>query len=263
MATEKPTTKRAMLYTLADPRRPEVVRYIGWTSQNPQQRLASHLCDARNHTIQNYKARWLRLLLANGLKPIQRMIAILEVHEAPDCERRYISVLRAEGVRLVNGTDGGEGSLNPSPEMRARKAEATRKQMASPEARSILRMASLGNKHALGRKHTLEAREKMKAAIQQRTSKTEMQEKMGEMARKAWADPKVRAKLAVANLGQRATPETCAKRAESMRNRPPFTAEHCANISKAARNRPPVSIETRAKLAEAGRIVWARKKGVC
>lgn len=73
--------------------------------------------------------------------------------EVPRCERaeweiKFIATAREMRLDLVNGTSGGDGCFNPTPELRARFSESRR-----------------GEKHwNFGKHHSFETREKMSVA---------------------------------------------------------------------------------------------------
>src|SRR4051812_7394253 len=64
-------------------------------------------------------AFWRRVAAKHGVTVQVECEGLLE-SEAHAYERLLIASLKAQGVRLVNLTDGGEGSLNPSEETRAK-----------------------------------------------------------------------------------------------------------------------------------------------
>ena len=191
MADAKTTTKTACLYTLSDPSTGEV-RYCGWTSQTPHNRLLGHVVDARIGRP-GHRCNWIRSLMTRGLKPSMRVVARLEIAEAPSTEMRYIAALRTAGVRLVNQTDGGEGTFGFrhsdsaraaisraqqgktfSPEYRAAISAAKRGKPKSPEHRAALSASLTGKPQSekqvaanfarRGSRHTNETRAKMSAA---------------------------------------------------------------------------------------------------
>jgi hypothetical protein len=192
-------SKTVFIYALVDPRTQEV-RYVGKTACT-EERLRGHLYETQ--TKHTYKGKWLAQLRREGLKP--ELVILEEVPEEvwQDAERRQITLYRAAGARLTNGTDGGEGPLgrvcspetrgrmsvaqvgkthtpearakigesarNRSPEARAKMSEAariaaTKRKPISPETRKRMAAASRGNKYALGNKLSAESRARMSAA---------------------------------------------------------------------------------------------------
>jgi len=122
------------IYGLVDPRTEEI-RYIGKTEQIPDCRLTQHVHRARTTDRNTHLLNWLRLMLDADMVP---SITILEIVDAggPDWqerEREWIAHGHESGWPLTNSTSGGEGIIDPSPEVR--------------KARSV-RMK--GNKYASG-----------------------------------------------------------------------------------------------------------------
>ncbi len=116
---------KSFVYALIDPRNNEL-RYVGKTY-----RLKERIYDHLHHVgrgDQTYKARWLRLLVAEGLDPIVLTLAYVLHVEAAALEVQYIKTLRGYGVRLTNLTDGGDGTPGLR---RAPVSDATRKKISA------------------------------------------------------------------------------------------------------------------------------------
>lgn len=115
---------RFLIYALTCPRC-GAVRYVG-KSTTGMVRTRQHLTPSML-AQRCYRTRWLRSLLAGGLKP---GVTILEELVAVDglaaAEVRWIAHGRAAGWPLTNGTDGGDGTPGSvrSPESRARMSAA-------------------------------------------------------------------------------------------------------------------------------------------
>lgn len=86
----------------------EAGRYIGVTSVLPEQRLKRHLAEARNSRKSNHRLHWLRALEAPP--DIEVIEWVLPMHRV-EREKYWIALFRDYGHKLVNGTDGGEGTL--------------------------------------------------------------------------------------------------------------------------------------------------------
>lgn len=140
------------IYALIDPRVSDAVqrvRYVGKTSLTVDQRIAMHISASRDPRSRQGKlrcARWIRTLLARGLRPQYEMVAEVSFAESNLAECAAIAAYRAKGCPLTNLTDGGEGTsgYKKSDAARARQSELNR-----------------GHKIWLGRKHTLATRLKM------------------------------------------------------------------------------------------------------
>lgn len=108
-ATKRPPGAVGVIYALRDVRHDDC-RYVGLTTLSPQERLWSHWSCARAGKPQAvYK--WMAKRLHD-----QQLVAleVLEVvmtnkSDLGAAEKRWIERLRAEGHRLLNLTDGGEG----------------------------------------------------------------------------------------------------------------------------------------------------------
>jgi hypothetical protein len=100
----------ATVYGLIDPRT-GLLRYIGVTNSRLRTRLANH-CNEARRGAPNHRCRWIRQILASGLRPL-----IASVEECSDTDGRleeqfHIALARADGIKLVNRTDGGDGAPN-------------------------------------------------------------------------------------------------------------------------------------------------------
>jgi hypothetical protein len=97
----------AIVYVLKDG---DEIRYVGKSlKDNPNLRLSEHLWSARNGR-KTYVARWLRGLLRKGRSPTVEIIEKCGADAVADREISWIAKYRAEGSRLTNLTDGGEGT---------------------------------------------------------------------------------------------------------------------------------------------------------
>jgi hypothetical protein len=107
----------ARIYTLSDPRTLEV-RYVGMTTKTLAARLRSHLKNYKHE--RNHRAFWILSLQKAGVAPVIAELEMVPVDERAAAERKWIAFYRMQGARLVNATDGGEGTLGlkMSPEAR-------------------------------------------------------------------------------------------------------------------------------------------------
>lgn len=123
----------ARIYALVDPRDKQV-RYVGMTTQPLRERYGAHLRDCRADT---YRSHWINALRALALKPIMVELETVPINDRADAERRWIAFYRGTGVRLVNATDGGEGTLGLKKSLAERLAigEASRRRFQDPQAR--------------------------------------------------------------------------------------------------------------------------------
>lgn len=189
--------KTTFLYTLNDPRTGEI-RYLG-KSDNPFQRFKKHLCDRRA----SHKVHWIQSLRALGLSPTMDLLDEIPDSQWQFWEKEYVRVFRAIGIRLTNGTDGGEGpsGLVHSAETKeklskirlGKKLSTGHRQKISiilrgnqrglgyrhtPEARQKMSESRRGNQYALGMRHTPETRQKISRATRGRTLSPEHRQKL-------------------------------------------------------------------------------------
>lgn len=137
-------------------------RYIGKT-KNPRDRVSQHVCEARRET--HHRACWIKSLGGLGVRPILEILDEVPEAEASFWEREYIRLYKALGFDLVNGTDGGEGIHNPSPEVRkkfqiANRGENNPAYGSKASADTILQRVQ----KLKGRRRTTEQRAKMSAS---------------------------------------------------------------------------------------------------
>lgn len=95
------------IYKLIDPETNEI-RYVGRTIQTLPNRLKKHLkADDKTHRV-----NWIKSLHNKGFEP--KIELICETNTFDDCcelERFYILKYKKLGFKLVNMTDGGDGSI--------------------------------------------------------------------------------------------------------------------------------------------------------
>lgn len=124
-----------VIYVLKNPRTLEI-RYVGWTRKKPGDRLKTHVWDSVRHPHQTYRQAWIMSLVSIGLTPIIEVIESGTGEGWGEAERKWIARYRAQGARLVNGTDGGDGVPGwGTPEQRSAIRKAVHAQR-TPEERS-------------------------------------------------------------------------------------------------------------------------------
>src|SRR5208283_1122361 len=151
-------------------------------------------------------------------------------------EIERIAYWRAQDVRLVNLTDGGEGpsGYRHSAETKQKMSMARTGQKRSPEACANMSKARKGQKHG---PPSVEARANMRAA---------------QLGRKHSAE--TRAKISAAHIGMSygpLPPEQRAKMSAASKGHSK-SLEHCANISAGLKGRV-ITAEWRAKLSDAAK----------
>lgn len=129
-------SKTTFIYALCEPGTRKV-RYIG-KSKHPRQRLTEHLLESATH--KTHLGNWLRSL--GRKKPNLVVLSEVDAIIGNAEEIRYIAAARGSlGMALVNGTDGGDGLTNPSPETREKLRRAI-----TPERAAFLGNLNRGRK---------------------------------------------------------------------------------------------------------------------
>lgn len=105
------------IYALCEPNS-RTVRYIG-KANDPKRRFQGHL--HKSVKFNTYLGRWLRSL--NGEKPELVVLREVPIEQWEAAEERYIRLARGLGMRVVNGSDGGEG-VTFTPEVKAKMSAA-------------------------------------------------------------------------------------------------------------------------------------------
>jgi hypothetical protein len=142
------------------------LRYVGKTSKPLQQRVRTHLKDARKKT--DHKCRWIQSLVRSGLVP--DAFVIEEVDGSGDEEEiHHIAQFRSIGCDLVNYAPGGRGVTAHSEETKRRIGDANRGAVVSDETR--LKISTAGK----GRKFSTEHRARIAAANERRWSEGKME----------------------------------------------------------------------------------------
>lgn len=127
------------IYLLIDPRT-GLVRYVGVTAGPLNVRMRKHLHMARRGE-DSHRSAWIRQLLELGVSPLPWVLE-LTLDRRRECF--WIAHYRSAGIDLTNGTDGGDGLTNPSPELRQKIADSVRGFRHTAEARAKIRAAQLG-----------------------------------------------------------------------------------------------------------------------
>ncbi len=94
------------IYTLSDSLG---VRYVGQT-KNLKLRYYRHIFDGKNNGGKNKRCSWVKSLLNKNEKPIMEIIDEINEKEWVFWEQYWISQFKTWGFKLVNDSDGGEGS---------------------------------------------------------------------------------------------------------------------------------------------------------
>lgn len=193
--------KAYFVYTLSSSASPDEIRYVGLTT-NPASRLRGHNKCANKKSLKSHKANWIRSVKADGHVVQMNIIhSGMTEEEAKAKEVEIIARMRADGVRLTNSTDGGDG---------------VRGYVFTDEAREKIRLAGIG-----------------------RTQKPESIERTAAAHRGKIVSAETRARIAEA--ARNISPETREKLAEAARNSSPEKrAKIATKVSKINRMSPPL-----------------------
>lgn len=135
-------------------------------------------------------------------------------------ETFWIAKYRAEGARLTNTTAGGEGLVNPPPEVRAK-----------------IGAAQVGNRNCVGRVMSDETRRLIGAANKGRKHSEEARSRMSLAQTGRAHSEETRAKISAANQGKGPSRETIEKARRSNIGRG-LSDEHKKKLSLARRGKP-------------------------
>jgi hypothetical protein len=127
----KMSNKPWVIYVLKHPRTGEV-RYVGVTVKKPSYRLSEHISEAVQSVRKTYKSRWILSLVSIGLHPLIEIIESSCGDGWQDAEHRWIAKYRSQGIRLVNATDGGDGTIGlRGAQTREKRSETSKKWQAA------------------------------------------------------------------------------------------------------------------------------------
>lgn len=217
------------IYGLVDPRT-NAVRYVGKTWGSVEKRRRTHVNCA--HLRKTHKDYWILQLLNAGTQPD---VVVLETCSRVGWQARemyWIAKLRADGVELTNGTNGGDGNngIVFTAEARRKMSEKAKGRRASQETRQLLSEVSKG------RIITQEQRDKISRSLTGRTVPEDLRVKRAEAIRQSsdvmkekqaarWArtGPDERRKLA------KKTQDTLASSGKGLRDAPRTPCDRCGH----------------------------------
>lgn len=226
-----------IIYTLKNPRTNEV-RYVGWTKRGGNRRLNTHIQEAVGKIATTHKARWILSLLSVGIRPVMDVIESGTGEGWREAEQRWIALFRAQGVRLTNATDGGEGTVGYKPSAKARELTSLRTKGKPMNPDHLAKWHAGALAANLGRSLSQEHRDKL-AKLQK--GKKRPQEATAPMlaanfARlRAGVSPETRAKISAVHTGMKASEETRAKMSAAHAGKPWSEAHREARAKKGGR----------------------------
>ena len=198
-------TRADIIYGLLDPVTGEC-RYVGKTGGRIDKRLKGHLSDARRRKFESIpRFRWINSL-SLSLPP--------RIVELERCERdwreaevEWIAVMKREGARLLNCTDGGEGAegYKHSPEMRARMSKVATALAKDPQLREL---RSIALKAAYAKP---EVKARLSKALKAAASRPEVKDRMRRAQKMSCNRPEIKAQRSASLKGRTISPEWRAK----------------------------------------------------
>jgi len=119
-------TKVVYIYGLFDPREPEHIRYVGKSNADRiRGRIHTHKKSVLYEKSKvNYRLNWLKKLEKQQVKFEYRIIEVCTSLNWQEKERYWIKKLKEEGHKLTNSTAGGDGCIEPTPELRKKLSES-------------------------------------------------------------------------------------------------------------------------------------------
>lgn len=103
--------KKSYIYALINPLNDQLF-YIG-KSINPKKRLSNHFCRS-NLNKNGLVNTLLRKLKKKNIKPIVKILCVCYIKNENIMEKRYISIYKNNGYKLLNQRSGGDGWQNIS-----------------------------------------------------------------------------------------------------------------------------------------------------
>lgn len=205
------------IYTISDgPGGPPV--YVGKTHGTLRKRLTSHIFDARRLGHRPL-AQWVRGLLEGGREPhIEELDSVQAGDDWVEAERFWIAQMRAFGFRLLNVSEGGEGTAGYSftPEQRERLRIAHAGQVRRPSTvekfrRTMAEKRASGWRKQMppdaGRKSAQTRRQRYPDGVKRKPVEytAELRARIS-AARRAVDSPEFRARISMAKRGRKTGP---------------------------------------------------------
>ena len=244
-----------IIYGLFDASKPDEIRYVGKTRQQPTVRFVCHLSRSLRER-DTHKARWIHRTLAEGGHVDMRVLTTTDtLEEANRLERLHIKMLREAGAKLTNETDGGDGGLGHKVSDIHRKiiSERHRNRPKPPDQRAKISAALKGRPCPEMTKDKLRHHAPSEMALRNLAFGRAIGQEKGRPK-----STEHREKLRLANIGKHLSDETKRKISLTLEGRPSpmkgriLSPNHRQKISNAMRGRI-YSAETRAKIGAANK----------
>ena len=206
------TAETTFIYGLVCPTSGEI-RYVG-KADNPNRRLVYHISAAKRQTEDNYKARWLRKLLHQELRPELTILEECPTADWPEREIYWISQFE----NLTNTAEGGKGGRVFTDEQREELSLQFKEKWQDPDYRKYTTDAirnawqspELRSEHSELSKEMWKNSEYRKA-ISQNSQKMwqnpEYRKVISQNSQKNWKNPEYRARITEAVTERMNRPE--------------------------------------------------------
>lgn len=206
--------------------------YVGQTSRG-ELRFKEHFSE---HYLASTKgqarSKWIKAMRARGHEPL---ISVLEECASPDdlneAEQFHIANMRALGFKLLNHTEGGEGTrgFRFTEEQKQACSERMKKRAEDPEY-IAQRSEDMKRRNA-----DPEFRARLEKVMEKRKKDPNFSTKMSEISLGQWTEEKRKKKSeSMKGKGENISPEARKKQADALRGKPK-SAEHRAALSEAKR----------------------------
>lgn len=256
------------------------LRYVGKTD-DPYQRLKSHISKARGQHLTHHCARWIKRLLDAGVKPTMKIMCVLpDESHWQGVEKMMIASARWIGCDITNTTAGGDGVVgltqeaiykrvvsrhatlegNPSIRERALNRFLTTISAEEWKTKQSSVMKAVWERPGYKERHQQSmSREgvkvKLSMAAEQRWKNPAMKEKMKQAISSALANPNVRAQMSASQIESWGDSNIRERRVASIRDaaKRPETKEKVAVSNREIASRP----QTIALRSEILKAKWA------
>ncbi len=134
--------EKIIIYTLSDKLG---VRFVGKT-KNLKNRLYKHIFNAKQNGGENKRCSWIKSLLNKNELPIIDVIDEVDITEWSFWEQFWISQFKTWGFKLVNSTNGGEGTYGRIVSDKTKEKMSLTKKGKTPKNYELFRQSSIIDK---------------------------------------------------------------------------------------------------------------------
>jgi group I intron endonuclease len=232
-------------------------KYVGVTTKTLCLRIQQHF-RSKKRTPFNCA---LRAYGTNGFK-IEQIDTAQSREELFQKEMKWIRELKTQHPNGYNLTQGGDGIVNPSPEIRAKNAAEHRGKRASLETRRKMSVTRRGRKMPVG--FADQVRRWMTGRIVSEETKQKISEVQRGKKRGPYS-PERCAAVSAGCMGRKVSPEVRARISKTLRGNIPWnkgktlSAAHCQNLSRAHMGKKR-SVESKRRQAASMAAIWEKRK---